>query len=218
MAGTSVDVFVKVNSDKNAIDNDETSFVFSVNFVLTTCSTSLTTTFSFATSYDYKITDSALNINFGGITNNNCKFTATLIDTNTLLAPPFWMSLTQPTFSLTAQPDLYAVATSTVLAIQTNTLTDKGTFDLRLTLNDEFSSSTSTFDFTVRVFNNPCQKGLNKVPTDNQFDSTVTLGLTATDLSFTASDNTECEFGLELYYDASLSIPVEPSSTSDHVA
>jgi len=42
--------------------------------------------------------------------------------------------------------------------------------------------------------------------------------LTATDLSFTAIDNTECEFGLELYYDASLSIPVEPSSTSDHVA
>lgn len=106
LAGTSIDVFVRVNSDRNAIDNDETSFVFSVNFVLTTCTTILTSTASMSTlwvtNYDYRITDPALTINFGGILNNDCQFTATLIDKNTLVAPTSWMTLTQPTFTLSA--------------------------------------------------------------------------------------------------------------------
>lgn len=106
LAGTSIDVFVRVNSDRNTIDNDETSFIFSVNFVLTTCSTSLISTASMSalwtTNYDYRITDPALSINFSGILNNDCQFTATLIDKNTLVAPPTWMALTQPTFTLTA--------------------------------------------------------------------------------------------------------------------
>lgn len=105
LAGSNINVFVEAHSDKNSIDHDSTSFMFSVTFVLTTCSTSLTSTATmssfWATTFDYKITDSALSIPFHGISNNDCRFTATLIDTNTSLAPPSWISLAQPTFILT---------------------------------------------------------------------------------------------------------------------
>ena len=97
-------------------------------------------------------------------------------------------------------------------------MTDKGDYNLRLTVTDEFTTSSSTFDFTVKVFNNPCTKGLNNVPVDNLHDTLYTLGSGAFDISFTGIDNTECPFVLELFNDASLTIPVDSSDASDLIA
>lgn len=105
-----------------------------------------------------------------------------------------------------------------MLSVQTNTLTDKGDYILRLIVTDEFTILSSTFHFTVKVFNNPCTKGLNNIPADNQYDTLYTLGSGAFDISFSGIDNTECPFVLELYNDASLTIPVDPSDASDPIA
>lgn len=97
-------------------------------------------------------------------------------------------------------------------------MTDKGTLELRLSVTDEFTTSTSTFDFTVWTFNNPCSKGLNNVPLDNQFDTLYTLGSSAVDLNLLNLDNTECQYRVELFYDVGLAAPVDPSILSDDVA
>ena len=50
-------------------------------------------------------------------------------------------------------------------------------------------------------------------------DATYTLGPAALDQSFpVATDNTECLFGLELYYDAALTTQVDFTDLTDNVA
>ena len=50
-------------------------------------------------------------------------------------------------------------------------------------------------------------------------DATYTLGSAALDQSFPiTTDNTECEFGLELYYDSALNTQVDFTDLTDNVA
>ena len=167
----SVDLYVKVNSDKNAIDHDETSFKIIVSFSESYCiknlsqSSYLSTLWS--TNYPYKIGDPDITINFNGVLNGDCRFSALLIDLANPSTLPVWMTFVEPTFNLASAPDSYAVSTETSLTISTSILTDKGTFSFRLEFTDEWSPETSYFEFTIQLFNNPCIKGFRNVPSDS---------------------------------------------------
>lgn len=68
-------------------------------------------------------------------------------------------------------------------------------------MHDPFwSQSTSTFYFTVWLYNNPCTKGFVNVPANGEYDHSYLLNSGPHVITFSDLTNTECEFDISLFW------------------
>ena len=111
-------------------------------------------------------------------------------------------------------PDQYSVSTYPKLEFDISDPNFAATYQLTYWMHDPFwSQSTSTFDFTVWLYNNPCTKGLTNVPANGEYDHSYLLNSGPHVITFSDLTNTECEFEINLFWGGGTTpiLPVNPT-------